>query len=171
MLVGISGSPGTGKTIVAKKLSKELNYEYILVNKLAREKGFILGKDKKRNSEVVDIEKLRGLKLEGNKVLDGHLSHFIPVDILIVLRTRPDVLKERLKKKGWDRDKIQENMEAEILGVCAFEAKEENENMYEINTTERKPNEVVGKIEKIIKGEEKSESIDWLEEYQEMLET
>jgi len=46
MIITISGLPGSGKTTVAKKLSKKLNYEFISVGDLkgqfAKEKGMTI---------------------------------------------------------------------------------------------------------------------------------
>ncbi|MFB6088333.1 MAG: adenylate kinase family protein [Candidatus Aenigmatarchaeota archaeon] len=171
MLIAITGTPGTGKTTVSKKLSEYLSYEYVSVNDLARKKGYIIGKDEERDAEEVDIVKLRGLELVGDKVLDGHLSHFIPSDITIVLRCRPDVLKKRIQGKGWNDEKVQENLEAEILGIISSETKSEQERVHEIDNTSKSPDETVEEIIDVVDGDESIETIDWLEGYQDMLST
>ncbi|MFB6076035.1 MAG: adenylate kinase family protein [Candidatus Aenigmatarchaeota archaeon] len=171
MLIAITGTPGTGKTTISKKLSEYLGYEYVSVNDLARKNEYIIGKDEERDAEEVDIVKLRELELNGDKVLDGHLSHFIPSDITIVLRCRPDVLKKRMQGKGWDNEKIQENLEVEILGIISSEAKGEQERVYEINNTIKSPDETVEEIADVVDGNESIETIDWLEGYQDMLST
>ena len=57
MLVALSGTPGTGKSFVSTLLQKD-GYEIISINKLAIDKGFIVGVDKKRNSKILDINRL-----------------------------------------------------------------------------------------------------------------
>ncbi len=49
-------------------------------------------------------------------IIDGHLSHLLPVDAVIVLRCHPDVLRKRLAERGYPPEKIQANVEIELLG-------------------------------------------------------
>ena len=57
MIVALSGTPGTGKTSVSALLQKE-GYEVVSLNEIAIKKGFIEGIDKKRNSKILDINRL-----------------------------------------------------------------------------------------------------------------
>ncbi|MCD6478073.1 MAG: adenylate kinase family protein [Candidatus Aenigmarchaeota archaeon] len=166
MRIAISGTPGTGKTEVSRKLSELLGYEYIDLNKLAEENGLVVGFDKKRNSKIIETRKFKNLKIPENSVIDGHLSHFVPADLVVVLRTRPYILKERLKKKGWPPKKVEENVEAEVLGICSFEAYEENQRVVEIDTTNKSP-EVIAKVIKKMVDNNKfiSRQIDWTEDF------
>ena len=105
MIVSLTGTPGVGKSSVAGILEKR-NYRVINLVKLAIDKGFVLGYDDKRESHIVDIDKmkkyLREMKIEGDVILDSHLSHYVDFsDVVIVLRCRPDVLEKRLEEKGW----------------------------------------------------------------------
>lgn len=165
MRISISGTPAVGKTSVSKKLAEKLNYEYVNVNELAREKDLVVGKAK--DIEIIDEEKLKDVDLNENVVLDGHLSHFIPCDVVFVLRLVPDELKKRLERKDWNRKKIKENLEAEILGICSYQAREENEEVYEIDTTGLSKEEVVEKIMEIIheKDSDFKTEIDWMKNY------
>ena len=54
----ITGSVCSGKSYVAKKLSKKKNYKYVDVNKLITENKLSSGYDKKRKSKIVDVKKL-----------------------------------------------------------------------------------------------------------------
>ncbi len=169
MKIAITGTPGTGKTSVAKELAEILSYAYVDLNKLVEERGLVTGFDWERNSKIVDTEKMKGLVLPDNCVVDGHLSHFLNVDVVVVLRTNPEVLKERLKKKGWNEKKVQENVEAEILGVCAYEAYESGKKVLEVDTSFKTPEKVALEIKTLIEKNESTEEIDWLEEYGNML--
>lgn len=171
MKIAITGVPGTGKTEVSKLLSKELDYELIKINELAEKLNAYSGYDQERKCKILDMKKLKDEieKLEKNIIIEGHTAHFFRVDLVIVLRCNPEVLKKRLRKRyPSNPSKIQENLEAEILGVITSEAIMENENVYEVETTNRKPEEVVEDILKIIKGgkeEFKVGKIDWLKKY------
>ena len=57
MKIALTGTPGTGKTSVSKVLEKR-KLKVIDLNKLAIEKDFIIGYDKKRDSKIIDINRL-----------------------------------------------------------------------------------------------------------------
>lgn len=143
----VTGTPGTGKTFVAKKLAKQHNYSYIDVKQLI--KNFKLSDkfDKKRQSWIVDIKKLNKLlisvigaaKLSKAKgvIIDSHLAHYLPakyVDLCIVTRCDTKKLYARLKKRKYSKAKIDENMEAEIMQVILEEARKMKHNIKIINT-------------------------------------
>ncbi len=153
MKISITGTPGTGKTTVSEQLSRRIGLKYVSVNDLAREKDCIISHDKKRNSDIVDVKKLREETSEMDGcVMDGHLSHFLDSDMVFVLRCKPSELKKRLQKKGWDENKVQENVEAEISGVIEYEARDSKDSVYSLNTTEETVDDTVGTIVNIIEG-------------------
>ncbi len=132
----VTGTPGTGKTTVAKKIAKQKGYVYIDVKKLI--KTFKLNEkyDKKRNSWIIDMKRLNELLISTIKaakyvnvkgiVFDSHLAHYLPkryVDQCIVTRTEPKRLYSRLKKRKYSKIKINENMEAEIMQIILEEAR------------------------------------------------
>jgi len=176
MKISISGIPATGKTEIAKLLSKKLNYNLISINELAEELDAFVGYDKKTESRILDIDKLEKeiKKLKGDLILEGHTAHLFPVDIVIVLRCNPEILKKRLDKRYPSNPfKVRENLEAEILGVITSEAVAKNKKVYEIDTSEKKIGKNVNEILKILKGdieEFKIGKIDWLEKYFEWIE-
>ena len=157
MLISLSGTPGTGKTTVAELLSSA-GYRIIPMNELT--KKFLVGRDAGRESDEVDMEALiesmdigkflTSNDIETHKIIEGHLSHLLPVDIIVVLRTSPRVLKERLASRGYSPEKVRENMEAEALGVITIEALEVGIPVYEIDTTEMSPEETARRLTKIV---------------------
>jgi adenylate kinase len=169
-IISISGTPCTGKTRISKLLSKKLGYKLIQINELAEKLDAFVGYDKEMGSKILDIDRLKKeiKKLKGNIILEGHTSHLFPVDLVIVLRCNPEILKKRLEKKFPSNPlKVQENLEAEILGVITSEAVMENKKVYEIDTSEGLK-ESVDNILKILDGkteEFRVGKIDWLEKY------
>ncbi len=135
-VIVVTGTPGTGKTTIAKKISKQKGYLYVDVKKLI--KNFKLNEkfDKNRKSWIVDVKKLDKIlvgviktckfdKLKG-VVFDSHLSHYLSnkyVDLCVVTRTDIKKLYSRLKKRGYSKSKINENIEAEIMQVILEEAR------------------------------------------------
>ena len=152
MIIAVSGTPGTGKTEIAKALAERLKWKFIDLNKLAEENQFYLGYDEKRGCKIVDIEKTRKEieKLKGNCVLESHYAHDMPADTVIILRANPGELRKRLEKRGWSGEKIEENIEAEIMEVCKTEALEQGKKVKEVDTTGKSVSQVVEEIIKIL---------------------
>ena len=182
-IIIISGTPGCGKTSVSKKISEKINAKTISLNELTVSENLTLKYDKKRETHVVDfnkliphVEKLIELYNKENTeflLIEGHFSDAIPekyVDYVIILRCNPDELFKRLEKRGYSIQKIRENIQAEILGNCTnfFIQKQIKSPMYEIDTTNLTIDSIVKiiidltvkniNVEKYIPGK-----IDWLE--------
>ncbi|HTX60752.1 MAG TPA: adenylate kinase family protein [Methanobacterium sp.] len=180
MIIFITGTPGTGKTTVSQLLKDQLPSRLVDINQLVEIEELYTGLDEERGYKVVDINALcsvlheiilkenanikerEDLNIEGIEqvkslylVVEGHLSHLCAgADVVIVLRTHPHVLKDRLAAKGFKEAKIRENVEAEALDVCAFEAYQEyKDRAHEIDTTSKKPQEIVNIIKEVITGE------------------
>ena len=147
MIVCITGTPATGKTVVAKKIAKQIKAKYIDINKIITKYKLSEGYDKKRKSKIVDIKKLNKVLIKiiknsrDNLVIDSHLSHYLPkkyVDLCIVTKCDLKVLQKRLEKRGYSKEKIRENLDVETFDVCLNEAKEKDHKIKIINTTKFK---------------------------------
>ena len=140
----ITGSVGSGKTTLSKKLSKYLDFNYIDVNNVIKKNRLSEGYDEKDRCRVVDVNKLNKCLIKMIKeshngiVIDSHLSHYIPkkyVDLCIVTKCNINILKNRLKKRKYHEKKIKENIEAEIFNICFEEAKEKGHKILIIDTS------------------------------------
>ena len=133
----VSGTPGTGKTTYAKKIAKQKSYKYIDVNNVISSKNLSSGYDKKRDTKVIDTGKLNKLlikiineekkKKTKGLVIDSHLSHYLPkkyADLCVITKCDLKTLKKRLEKRGYSKEKVRENLDAEIFDVCRVEAEE-----------------------------------------------
>ena len=118
MRIVITGTPGSGKSTIAKRLSKKLGAPVIDIKKVVQAKK-ILGKNKE-----VSIPKLRSalsfLKNKKNFIVEGHLACEvkIPSDFVFVLRCNPKTLQKRLSKRKYSKKKLAENLLAEMLDYC-----------------------------------------------------
>lgn len=177
MLAALSGTPGTGKSTISALLQKE-GYTIVSLNELAINQGFVTGIDTERNSKIIDIDGLNDYIDECYKTddlifIEGHASHLLKTaDKVIILRCHPNKLKSRLEKKGWNQEKIKENIEAETIDVILCETVElhPEENIFEIDTTNKNIKSVLSSIVEIVKSnfeptkKYKIGKIDWSEE-------
>ena len=142
MIIIVTGTPATGKTTVAKALAKEMHFLYFDVNTVIQEKNLEDSFDEKRNSAIVDEEKLVTALLEEiqkgrDLVIDSHLSHELPasvVDLCIVTACALPELKKRLESRDYSPEKVRENMDAEIFAVCEIEAREAGHTVLVLET-------------------------------------
>lgn len=122
----ITGTPGTGKTVISNYLKKE-GFPVIEVGKLVKEEELFEYYDEVTESYVVNDdllnEKLLEL-IESNTssfplILDGHVVELPPDFVLhcIVLRCSIQHLRQRLSERSYGEAKIDENVEAEIMEV------------------------------------------------------
>jgi adenylate kinase len=176
MIILITGTPGVGKTTVSSILAERLDAHLININELVNEKCLYTGIDEEREYKIVDLDALFNemdniiKKVDGPDeyvIIEGHLSHlFEKSDIVIVLRANPDVLQDRMKIKGWKKAKIRENVEAEAIDVCSYEAFEiHSDKVNELNTSDIPPEKVVDLIIDVINGDKRFPvgSMDFLE--------
>lgn len=149
-IVILTGTPGTGKTSVAGELEKK-GFRVIKLNDFYDE-----GKDTIETLSDKISEEIKKAD-QSNIVIEGHFAHLLNIKteknsgiFCFVLRTSPKKLFIRLKDKGFDDKKIMENLEAEAIDLCLVESIENFKNVYEIDTTNKKPGEIAEKIIRVI---------------------
>ncbi|GAF93622.1 unnamed protein product, partial [marine sediment metagenome] len=105
----------------------------------------------------------------GNILLVSHLSHLMHCDTVIVLRTSPRILRQRLEARGWPESKVRENVEAEAVGVILVEAMELEPAVpvLEVDTTSEGPDHTAIRIANALDGagdDLEAGHVDWSEE-------
>lgn len=168
----LTGTPGTGKTAAAKIAAKALGMAHLDLNKAIKEKQLYSGYDKKRDSYIADMKKVTDFvaafeRKNKDIIIDGHVAHLLPsklADMVIVLRCEPRALRKRLEKRHWNRTKVEENVEAELIGIIAYEAREGHKKVFEIDTTGFTERKTSGVVERVLKGEggKYKKQIDWI---------
>ena len=131
-VIVVTGTPGTGKTTLAKNLAKEIDAGYVALTQFISERKLYTGFDWERGSRVVNLARasasLHRFLLESRRatVVDTHIPEgIVPkelVKLVFVLRCHPRILEKRLAKKKWKQSKIRENVLAEMLDVCLINA-------------------------------------------------
>lgn len=158
MRVVVTGTPGTGKTSAVEQLDTEM--EVVHLNDLIQEEDLWNERDDERDSLVADLDAVAE-RLEGREdlLVESHLAHHLEtddgVDKVVVLRCHPDELERRLTERGESEAKAAENAESEALDVILSEAVNAHgvENVYEVETTERTPEEVADEIRAVVAGD------------------
>lgn len=130
----ITGTPGTGKSTLARKLAKEKGYFRLDLHSHYKEislrydrpsKSYVV--NEKKFLELVQKEIKKHVKGKG-MVIDTHISHYLPkkiVDLCIVVTCSSlKELERRLKKRKYSKAKIRENLDCEIFQVCLAEVLE-----------------------------------------------
>ncbi|PSQ27498.1 adenylate kinase [Halobacteriales archaeon QS_9_68_17] len=154
MRVAVTGTPGTGKTTATKRLDTDLDVVHL--NEVVREEGLYDEVDEERDSVIADIETVEErLGDRDDLVVDSHLAHHLDVDRVVVLRCHPEAVERRLRERGESAAKAAENAESEALDVILTEAVEGHgtDGVYEIDTTDRDPDEAAAEIEAVLAGE------------------
>lgn len=169
-VVAITGTPGTGKSSISGEL-KRMGHAVVDVAELIRNLEIRTVYDTGYDSHEVDTDMLgrrigEHLSTAGRELvfLSGHLSHFAPCAIGVVLRTEPHVLYSRLSERGWNEQKVLENVRAEILDVILVEAAERINDVFELDTTRMKADEAAAKVLEAVRRRPKSMRpgrIDW----------
>ncbi len=172
--IAITGTPGVGKTTIVE-LFKQDNFDTFSILELAKQHDCLGEFDEVMQSREIEIHKLSELLDFSdaiNTAIDGHLSHFINVQAIVILRCKPSILQDRLSQRGYDQAKITANVEWEMLAgtwseVIEFEL---SQPILEIDMTEITPNEAYTAIIDWIKHDFMMTSnnqlvprIDWLE--------
>jgi adenylate kinase len=176
MIIVVTGTPGVGKSTISKLLALRLSAVHIDLSEFALREELTLGWDEERETAIADIERLKTLLEERASssarplVVEGHYaSDIVPPDkatFIFVLRKDPWRLKGELESRGYSREKVMENVEAEVLDVCLAEAVDAygEDRVSEIDVTDENAGAVVEKIVSIIeKGKPTGVGkVDWL---------
>jgi len=180
--VAVTGTPGTGKSTAVELLDAEtdgrsadtegpdadtehldtgFDLDVIHLNEVVHEEGLTTDHDEARDSAVADMEAVADY-LDGRDdvLFESHLAHHFDADRVVVLRCHPETLAERLQERGESDEKAQENADSEALDVILAEAVERHgeDSVYEIDTTDRTPEETASAIQSVIDGEREPSS-------------
>jgi adenylate kinase len=173
----ITGTPGVGKTTVAKQLAEALDALYVNLTNLAQTNDLVSDEDKERKTAIIDERKMRQKISEmlstidkSAVVIDGHYAAAVVpkhyVTKAFVLRRNPVELHTLMQKSGFSGAKLWENLASEILDSCLIEAvREQGEHkVCELDITGKTPKTVSSEIRTILTEHRECPlgQVDWL---------
>jgi adenylate kinase len=172
----VTGTPGVGKTTVSRSLASKLDAVYISLAELVERERLISGVDKARGTLIADTDRVSKRMQEIIKssecdvIVDGHYAvDVVPtkdVHMVFVLRRDPSELKNVMENRGFKERKLWENLAAEILDVCLWDAVSVcgSDKVCEIDVSGKRIEETVEDIILMLEGKKKCQVgiVDWL---------
>jgi adenylate kinase len=174
--LAITGTPGTGKSSISRALAARINATVLDIGRMILDEKLTNGFDNRRKTPIADLKLASKRTAEiidrekDSVIIEGHYAEqIVPrrlVNKIFVLRREPDELKNILEKRGYKEEKVYENVAAEILDVCLWEAintfgpKKVCEVDVTGRTVEESANIIIAVLEK--KKECVNGEIDWL---------
>ena len=155
LIIGLTGSPCTGKTYFSKQISKQFkNIKVIELNDIINKYKAFFSIDAD-GAKIADIAKLNSIletqirelaqSIEKNIDAIVYVSHLVPelkirFDACFVMRAKLMLLNKRMIKRGYSKSKIKENLISEAVDYCGAEAEAKHTCMhiYEIETPAEK---------------------------------
>jgi adenylate kinase len=184
-IIIVTGTPGVGKTVLARLLAKKIGFTFSSLGDLVRKERLHKGFDRRARSYIIDERSVRrGLHgyfedhREKGIVFETHsISSILPKTrgmVAIVLRLDPVILAKRLQARNWPKLKIWENVESEIIDVSLYDSLQVlgKTRIFEIDATGKRPEELLREILKALsrdKGWSLESSPDWLKKYDPIL--
>lgn len=128
MNILVTGTPGTGKTLIAREIGNLLNAKVI------NEKDFALSNKLGSFNDENELEiplsliqkKANSFLLKNkNIIFEGHVlcEAKLKVDAVIVLKVSPEELESRLEGRRYSPEKIMDNVFCEGIDYCLKHAK------------------------------------------------
>ncbi|HII35422.1 MAG TPA: AAA family ATPase [Candidatus Thalassarchaeaceae archaeon] len=171
--LALTGTPATGKSSVCALLDSG-DFDILTVRGLAVENDCIGEVDASDDARPIDLEMLSEAleelwigPPEKMTIIDGHLSHLLPVDGVVLLRCRPDILRGRLDERGYHNTKSESNVEWEFIGG-AWNEYDSSVPWTEFDTSENSAGSIVQLMRTWIsdgfKPKTPDSGIDWIEQ-------
>ena len=159
MIIIVTGTPGVGKTAVAKLLAERLGSEFLSLGDLVKKQRLHKGFDRSARSYIIDEPAVKRMlkgylkdHREKRIVFETHsfnsILHKTHGMVAVVLRLDPLVLARRLKGRNWPKLKIWENVEAELIDLSLYDSLKVlgKRRVYEIDATAKSPGNLIREI-------------------------
>ncbi|XP_041975548.1 adenylate kinase isoenzyme 6 [Aricia agestis] len=125
----LTGTPGVGKSTIAKQLAERTNFTWRDVSRLAEEHNCLDEYDSQYECPFLNEDKLldvmESMMKKGGNIVDYHGSELFPerwFDGVFVIRANNTVLYDRLTARGYTGKKLEDNIQCEIFETLLEEA-------------------------------------------------
>ena len=115
-VLAVSGTPGVGKTSLSAVLEQR-GWKVLSLATLADDFGCLDDIDTEDGAAPIDIHRLAEAweaSSTGRWLVDGHLSHLLDVNGIVLLRCHPTTLRQRLEARDYPKAKVRANVEWEM---------------------------------------------------------
>jgi len=164
----LSGTPGTGKTSLAHILRDKYGYLILSLGEAVIQNNLYSADDPTRDTKIVDPNKLDRFfdeyygRLSRDVLVECHYADMIAhpaIELAIVLRCHPNILRQRLCPRTYHPSKIAENDQAEFFGDSTSFMLEkldlvQHKRIFEIDTSKDAINDIAEEINQIIQNPE-----------------
>ncbi|KAM0719252.1 hypothetical protein Q7P37_005157 [Cladosporium fusiforme] len=154
----ITGTPGTGKSTHCEELATRTGLHHLSINDVVKKHSIGEASDDPEdpNLQIVDEDRLldcieNDLE-EGGQIIDWHACDLFPpsmIDLVCVVRCDNQILYDRLKARGYEGKKLEENMDCEIMEVLLNEAREAYDEEIVVELRSEKADEVESNVDRI----------------------
>ncbi len=179
-LVVVIGAPASGKSTLCKKLAEVLGCRCINVGDMAKERGYIQGRDNDRDTLILNEESIREeiskiLETEMCLVVETISPFAVPADkvvLVVVVRCKPSALFDRLRLRGYHYLKVRENVEYEAIDGPLQDALEiaEWDKIVQVDGCSDDLDEEVKWVLMKLEGRSRNRKFNWTEDFMSLLE-
>ena len=177
MILILAGTPGTGKTVLGKLLSKEIDCSLTSTSKLLRELGLTQTDPTGRFTEIIDDEISSAVEILVKESRNDKcivLETVYPslwlsykdldyeISLIILLRAHPVEVYNRLKTRNWPEQKIVENALSEAFNIIAEELLDVSHDVLEIDTSQKTARQSLDLLYDKLEEWRTGISIDWM---------
>ncbi|KAF4634654.1 hypothetical protein G7Y89_g3453 [Cudoniella acicularis] len=152
----VTGTPGVGKTTHCETLAQNTGLKHMAINDVVKSRECHDGWDKEFGCWIVDEDKLLDViedeVKQGGYIIDWHACEVFPkswIDLVVVLRVDSTVLYDRLKARNYAENKLQENLDSEIMEVLLQEARDAYDEEIVVELRSDTAEEMENNIERI----------------------
>ncbi|MDE1865227.1 MAG: AAA family ATPase [Candidatus Micrarchaeota archaeon] len=149
LVIAVTGTPGVGKTRFAGELSKAIGVKAVEVNDVVEGEKLFTGIDES-GSKIVKMQELKkelkAIEVRASKsgdkaiILVGHLLADLKLeyDTSIVIRASLRELVSRLEERGYQKEKVRENLVSESIDYCGAQISGRSKEIYEAEDADQK---------------------------------
>ena len=167
--VGITGTPGTGKRTLARLVASKMGLPCVSLYDQAVSSGLVKQGDNDVEVDTAALGRFLTKHVNGPALIYGHLLPYVlrgrELRRVAVLRCEPKTLKRRLLARGYEFEKVMENVEAELIGVLSADSITAfgSKKAAEFDTTKARPTATATAVSEFLKGSgEPGPRIDWI---------